>query len=323
MFNKKILIIFLGLLGLSIFFILLSALKSNKNISTPININSSPLNSNGAKLVASENKVDGNININNSTSTDNQENTNIINNEINSELDKVDQAKFLVELKNSHPEYTEAQLEFYSTTAKAKTMLPCRNRDDENKCIAAVAFITRINSFCGEIGDKNSRLECSDLILDEKANGEIGKCETQSVDIFKAQCLINFFNTYKQPGDCASLKSLEVKKVCESAASYQTALQEQDRKICDSILNESIKNYCLENIADNSPLIVDNLKDTDGDGLSDNDELNKYHTNILVADTDGDSYLDGAEVSGGYNPCGEGKLPDTKILTELCLKFQK
>ncbi len=36
--------------------------------------------------------------------------------------------------------------------------------------------------------------------------------------------------------------------------------------------------------------------DTDGDGLSDGDEVNKYHTNPLKADTDGDGLSDGDEV---------------------------
>ena len=38
-------------------------------------------------------------------------------------------------------------------------------------------------------------------------------------------------------------------------------------------------------------------RDTDGDGLSDGDEVNKYHTNPLLADTDGDGLSDGDEVN--------------------------
>ena len=39
-----------------------------------------------------------------------------------------------------------------------------------------------------------------------------------------------------------------------------------------------------------------NVADTDGDGLSDGDEVNKYHTNPLKADSDGDGLSDGDEV---------------------------
>lgn len=44
------------------------------------------------------------------------------------------------------------------------------------------------------------------------------------------------------------------------------------------------------------------LKDSDGDGLSDSDEVNTYRTNPKNIDTDGDTYKDGDEVKGGYNP---------------------
>jgi len=50
-----------------------------------------------------------------------------------------------------------------------------------------------------------------------------------------------------------------------------------------------------------------NKKDTDGDGLSDYDEVTKYRTDPLKADTDGDGYADGVEVQKGYNPLGPGK----------------
>jgi hypothetical protein len=42
--------------------------------------------------------------------------------------------------------------------------------------------------------------------------------------------------------------------------------------------------------------------DTDGDGLSDGDEVNLYHTNPLLADTDGDGIPDGVEVQTHTNP---------------------
>ncbi|MFA6131809.1 MAG: hypothetical protein WC702_01920 [Patescibacteria group bacterium] len=48
--------------------------------------------------------------------------------------------------------------------------------------------------------------------------------------------------------------------------------------------------------------------DTDDDGLFDREEVDVYKTDPLNPDTDGDSYLDGAEVKSGYNPNGAGKL---------------
>ncbi|HSR89492.1 MAG TPA: hypothetical protein VLK22_03845 [Candidatus Udaeobacter sp.] len=53
-----------------------------------------------------------------------------------------------------------------------------------------------------------------------------------------------------------------------------------------------------------NPLVAD----TDGDGLSDGDEALIWHSNPLNKDTDGDSYLDGEEIRNGYSPIGPGKL---------------
>ena len=50
--------------------------------------------------------------------------------------------------------------------------------------------------------------------------------------------------------------------------------------------------------------------DTDKDGLGDREEVQVYGTDPLDSDTDGDTFLDGQEVSAGYNPNGEGKLFD-------------
>jgi hypothetical protein len=42
--------------------------------------------------------------------------------------------------------------------------------------------------------------------------------------------------------------------------------------------------------------------DSDSDDISDYDEIHLYKTDPFVADTDGDSFVDGVEITGGYNP---------------------
>jgi hypothetical protein len=62
-----------------------------------------------------------------------------------------------------------------------------------------------------------------------------------------------------------------------------------------------------------STLGTDPMKnDTDGDGLSDGDEVLIWGTDPLKSDTDGDTYSDGSEVKAGYNPKGSGKLFEVK-----------
>ena len=50
-------------------------------------------------------------------------------------------------------------------------------------------------------------------------------------------------------------------------------------------------------------------KDTDGDGLSDYDEINIYHTSPYLEDTDGDGINDKQEITQGTDPnCPTGKV---------------
>lgn len=48
--------------------------------------------------------------------------------------------------------------------------------------------------------------------------------------------------------------------------------------------------------------------DTDNDLLGDREEVQVYGTDPLRADTDGDGFTDGQEVRSGYNPNGPGKI---------------
>jgi len=55
-----------------------------------------------------------------------------------------------------------------------------------------------------------------------------------------------------------------------------------------------------------SPYVVD----TDGDGVSDGDEVNKYGSDPLNTESDGDGYGDGYEVFAGSSPADAADIPD-------------
>ncbi len=58
-------------------------------------------------------------------------------------------------------------------------------------------------------------------------------------------------------------------------------------------------------------------KDTDGDGLSDWDEIHIYHTSPYLADTDGDGIPDGVEVRNGTDPnCPQGRTCNSGGVTQ-------
>lgn len=87
----------------------------------------------------------------------------------------------------------------------------------------------------------------------------------------------------------------EDKKNEETAAKPQTEIKDADN---DGLSDEEEGKLGTS---------INNV-DTDDDGLSDREEIKVYKTDPLNPDTDGDTYKDGVEVKGGYNPKGEGKL---------------
>jgi hypothetical protein len=71
-----------------------------------------------------------------------------------------------------------------------------------------------------------------------------------------------------------------------------------------TVANTDLVTTNNESVAINPP---DPNLDSDNDGLSDVQEL-IYGTDINNPDSDGDTYLDGAELKSGYNPLGKGLL---------------
>jgi hypothetical protein len=70
----------------------------------------------------------------------------------------------------------------------------------------------------------------------------------------------------------------------------------------------SIKIIPIASSSFDSMIEKEKFLDTDNDGLTDDDEINKYKTDLKNPDTDGDGFKDGDEVNKGYNPNSTGKL---------------
>ncbi|MDP2631381.1 MAG: hypothetical protein Q8P30_01265 [Candidatus Uhrbacteria bacterium] len=72
-----------------------------------------------------------------------------------------------------------------------------------------------------------------------------------------------------------------------------------------------IKQYSFQDTEDLVISSVENTikyMDTDGDGLTDWEETETWHTSVINSDSDGDGYKDQTEVINGYDPNGYGKL---------------
>jgi Bacterial TSP3 repeat len=89
-----------------------------------------------------------------------------------------------------------------------------------------------------------------------------------------------------------------------------------DPKICQSIESSKIlpdrKQQCLRKIEDYDFIPGLNIytRDSDGDGLSDLQEIEFFNTSANNPDTDGDGKTDFEEVEAMTNPLGAGKLGD-------------
>jgi hypothetical protein len=89
-----------------------------------------------------------------------------------------------------------------------------------------------------------------------------------------------------------------------------------DPRICQSIKNSKMmsdaQEQCFKKIQDNDfiPGINIYALDSDGDGLSDLQEIQFFNTSANNPDTDGDGKTDFEEVEAMTNPLGTGKLGD-------------
>ncbi|MFA6526152.1 MAG: hypothetical protein WCT26_01925 [Candidatus Buchananbacteria bacterium] len=76
----------------------------------------------------------------------------------------------------------------------------------------------------------------------------------------------------------------------------------------ESIIKQGMEQDKLLAAAQQAELLAIQAKDTDGDGLSDYDETNKYNSSPYLKDSDGDNIDDKTEVARGTDPnCPEGQ----------------
>jgi hypothetical protein len=101
-------------------------------------------------------------------------------------------------------------------------------------------------------------------------------------------------------------------------ASSSTALTEEAIKIstdASSSTASSSQEEVMPEGSDGKDLSnLPPLVDTDADKLLDEEE-SLLGTSINLSDSDGDSYLDVAEIESGYNPAGSGLLKDNTLLS--------
>lgn len=163
--------------------------------------------------------------------------------------------------------------------------------------------------------DNNRELIAMQCSLDKSCEFMIGYFKHGSVNADNLQIsLVNLVKNYDYPWESSFGKvgwiavSNDILKGVYGRYRFKPATGEV--ALSDDI--DEAKWFGYATTPDSTPVTI-NKVDTDGDGLSDYDEINIYKTDPLNPDTDGDGYSDGEEVKGGYNPLGDGKLIEKNV----------
>lgn len=167
-----------------------------------------------------------------------------------------------------------------------------------------------------ECGAAKNKDVCKAQLTKNKAvqTQEAKVCASLSDDV-KDDCLWGVANAKKDASVCAGLQNKENAAQCADGVVRDIAIEKKDLGMCDKIKAEDAKQACQQTIQ--GPITSENcvargkeiafcdmlkIDDSDFDGLSTADEINTYHTNPRLADTDGDGYKDGDEIKSGHDP---------------------
>ncbi|MCK4355242.1 hypothetical protein KAW43_02785 [Candidatus Parcubacteria bacterium] len=186
-------------------------------------------------------------------------------------------------------------------------------------CVDRIIITNRDKNACKKhFGDEPFECqECMDRIsafnIGEDKNPEkIYECQKIKSLEYPRLCLwMSFKNTFK---DNCELVPLEFRPYC---IAYYTIHSASTKEHCSAIALEQYKDFCLAKVeaggwrgvasldSDNDGITDWNdlfmgldpkNPDTDGDGLSDGDEMSEYHTNPTEKDTDNDGLTDYQEI---------------------------
>lgn len=191
----------------------------------------------------------------------------------------------------------------------------CQDLDKNlaDECYGLAALRSQNTRICNEIADLPLRQLCVDaLIAGSIQTGDVDACYNLENEELASNCARSQLFNLAQTGDCSHKRMTD--DICEAGRIIAEATESGDGALCAE-LSGDWQVLCYEYTgsmdADQDGLLAeeeleygtsDNAIDTDGDGLSDYDEVRIHGTGPTFTDTDGDGYDDGVEVNNGFDP---------------------
>ena len=188
--------------------------------------------------------------------------------------------------------------------------------DAYDNCVGLAALAAKSVEGCKLIENKEKEDACLNTVTVVLASeeGTYESCDTIANATEKSRCRGSWTLRQMIAGNCTKpMTGAE----CSDGAALKAAIDARNPELCAKVQDENMRAICEEIVgpgdldldglnANNERQrgTSDTLSDTDGDGLSDPDEVNIHHTNPLSADSDSDGYSDGTEIQSGYNPLG-------------------
>ncbi len=168
---------------------------------------------------------------------------------------------------------------------------------DHDGCVWTIARDREDPESCAAIIDVTRRTECADVLYLKAAIAakDPSACEKIIGEKAKSNCATTLGGSLTV-ANCAERGKDAA--YCADMAAMNAAVSTSDLEACRAIGTSDLRAECEDAIG---------IPDFDKDGL-DADEEAQYGSSDRLADTDGDGYSDQAEIEAGYNPNGEGKL---------------
>jgi hypothetical protein len=192
----------------------------------------------------------------------------------------------------------------------------CHRLSDQSfeSCITLIAQDTLDGEVCKALSGQ-AQQNCFDqtFLLIAQDEPKLSTCEKIGAADLQAACQAQVTARAVATNTCAAA-GVELAK-CQALDALRNAMLSGDPATCEALPDEQDQADCsaaISSVDDDADGLVlmdevsrglrDTVSDSDGDGLSDGDEVHVYTTDPTQADTDGDGFDDGTEVESGYDP---------------------